>query len=126
MTIRQPDDDDDSVSETRIINVQSRRRRSGSIPENTRQHASLPNPVINPDPAPLGQPNDPSPNLQDDENEDSASGTRIINVQSQKRRPSGTQRREAIHAVAKKVTPPLNHPSLGKSGWWTWLKKLFR
>lgn len=45
MSIRQPDDDEDSAAETRIINVQTRRMKPGSIRANTEQRPSVTNAV---------------------------------------------------------------------------------
>lgn len=59
MAIRQPDDDDDSACETRIINVHNRRVKPGSIRANTEQRTSVTNAVAHQ--STLPRLNDPSP-----------------------------------------------------------------
>jgi hypothetical protein len=71
----------------------------------------------------------PQPNDDDDE---SACETRIINVQNRRVKPglirANTEQRSSVtNTVARPSSaPPMNHSPTSKPSVWAWLKKLFR
>lgn len=112
MATRQTDDEDDVVSETRIINIQNRRIRPGSTEHSLRQRPSVTNPVIN---KPVHQPDD----------DDVISETRIINVQNRRIRPGSTHRPASPSTVAEKTATATSDHQSASSGLFKWLKRIF-
>ena len=112
MTTRQTDDDD-FVSQTRIINVQNRRRRPGSTQDSAGQSPALTNPVIN------------KTTRENNDDDEFVSETRVMHVQNRRTRPGSAHRPALNPTVAKKAATPTLNDQSANGGFFKWLKRIF-